>query len=98
MISPCPCCGSTKLKSVFYCTPALADPDFWTWDDSGYTPKHMLKRIECAACGATTPDLATSADEAIRNWNKHVNNHRNVLLRIREFPINTAAFDQEGKA
>lgn len=97
MISSCPYCKSTKLKTIFYCSHALAEPDFWTWDDTGYLPKLTLKRIECTECGATTPDLAASSAEAIKNWNKNVNNHRNVLLRVREFPVNTAAFEQEDK-
>ena len=87
MISPCPYCNSTRLKTVFYCNATMLDPNFWSWDDTGYYPSLTLKRIECTECGATPPDLAASSEEAIDNWNKYVNNHRNVLCRLREFPV-----------
>lgn len=87
MIAPCPYCNSTRLKTVFYCNATMLDPDLWTWDYTGYLPSYTLKRIECAECGATSTDLAASNEDAINNWNKNVNNHRNVLFRLREFPI-----------
>lgn len=95
MISPCPYCNSTRLKTVFYCHVAMLDPDLYTWDETGYYPSYTLKRIECAECGATSPDLAATSEEAIDNWNKIVNTHRNVLLRIREFPVH-ATIETEG--
>lgn len=86
----CPVCDSRNLKWVYYAPPSQVAPEFWEdIVDDGYSPTILVKRIECADCGATVPGLALTLTEAEDYWNAVDKNdgHRFVLQRIGEEPV-----------
>lgn len=101
MLKPCPICKSQKLKMVYYAPPATENPDLWDWDENGYFPLIWFKRIECANCGATVPNLVMSVDDAIDYWNKIKDDKtgsRYVLQRLTEDPLTaTEEYKEEKK-
>jgi hypothetical protein len=75
------------LKWIYYAPPAKQVPDLWEFDEDGYSPLILYKRIECKDCGATVPVLAMTLDDAVDYWNriKNINaGSRFVLQKIGE--------------
>lgn len=87
----CPVCDSRNLKWVYYAPPSQVAPELWEdMVDDGYSPMILVKRIECADCGATVPGLSLTLDEATKYWNalnEANGNNRYVLQRIGEEPV-----------
>ena len=79
----CPVCGSNELQWVYYAPPEKSCPDLWEFDEDGYNPTILLKRIECKDCGASVGGLSLTCDEAIAYWNDTNSlNARYVMQKI----------------
>lgn len=80
----CPVCNGEKLKWVYYSPSASVAPDLWEFDEDGFNPLILFKRIECANCGATTSSVHLVLSDALATWNYADDTGRKVLQRIGE--------------
>lgn len=94
----CPVCNSDKLKWIYYAPPAKSEPTLWEFDEDGYNPLILYKRIECAECHATVPGLALTLDEAIAYWNtkNKKTGSRYVVQKIGEELVREVETPEEG--
>ena len=81
----CKLCGG-EPKYIYYAIPEQDYPDGW----DGMEPNVLFKRLECSKCGATTPKLVMSLDEAESLWNS-----QKILQRYGEEKVRDVE-DQEG--